>query len=140
MGGGLFQWSRTVPCSLREKRHMKLLGNIIWFLFGGFIGALMWALVGFLWCCTIVGIPFGVQCFKAAFLVLWPFGKEVVYGGGSVSFIVNMLWIIFGGLELAFFHLVIGGIYCITVVGIPFGLQQFKLAKLAFMPFGAQVG
>ena len=86
-----------------------------------------------------VGIPFGVQCFKAAGLVLWPFGKEVNYGGGMGSFLVNILWIFFGGMELAFVHLVIGGIYCITVVGIPFELQHFKLAKLAFMPFGASV-
>lgn len=118
---------------------MKLLGNIIWFLFGGFIGAMLWAIVGLLWCCTIVGIPIGVQCFKAAELVLWPFGKEVEYGGGAVSFLVNILWIIFGGMELAMLHLVIGSIYCITVVGIPFGMQHFKMAKLAFMPVGARV-
>lgn len=118
---------------------MKLLGNLIWFLFGGFIGAVMWVLIGFLWCCSVVGIPVGVQCFKAAILVLWPFGKEVEYGGGTVKFIVNILWIIFGGLELAILHLVIGGIYCVTVVGIPFGLQHFKMAKLAFMPFGARI-
>ena len=118
---------------------MKLLGNIIWFLFGGFFGALMWAIIGLLWCCTVVGIPIGVQCFKAAGLVLWPFGKNVEYGGGAVSFLVNILWIIFGGLELAILHLVVGGIYCITVIGIPFGLQHFKMAKLAFMPVGAKV-
>ena len=82
---------------------------------------------------------FMLQCFKAAGLVLWPFGKEVNYGGGMGSFLVNILWIFFGGMELAFVHLVIGGIYCITVVGIPFELQHFKLAKLALMPFGASV-
>ena len=72
-------------------------------------------------------------------LVLWPFGKEVEYGGGAVSLLVNILWIIFGGMELAMLHLVIGSIYCITVVGIPFGMQHFKMAKLAFMPVGARV-
>ena len=118
---------------------MKLLGNIIWFVCGGFEAAMIWAFIGLLWCCTIVGIPFGVQCFKAAGLVLWPFGKEVDYGGGAVSLLVNIIWIFFGGIELAFIHLVIGAIYCVTVVGIPFGLQHFKLAKLAFMPFGAKV-
>ena len=118
---------------------MKLLGNIIWFIFGGLEAAILWAIIGLMWCVTVVGIPLGVQCFKAAGLVLWPFGKEVNYGGGMGSFLVNILWIFFGGMELAFVHLVIGGIYCVTVVGIPFGIQHFKLAKLAFMPFGATV-
>ena len=118
---------------------MKLLGNIIWFIFGGLEAAILWAIIGLMWCVTIVGVPFGVQCFKAAGLVLWPFGKEVNYGGGMGSFLVNILWIFFGGIELALLHLIVGGIYCITVVGIPFGLQHFKLAKLAFMPFGATV-
>lgn len=86
-----------------------------------------------------VGIPVGVECFKAAGLVLWPFGKEVRYGGGTTKFIINVLWIFLGGMELALLHIVIGGFYCITVVGIPFGLQHFKLAKLAFMPVGATV-
>ena len=118
---------------------MKLLGNLIWFIFGGLEGAILWALVGLLWCATVVGIPVGVECFKAAGLVLWPFGKGVRYGGGTTKFIINVLWIFLGGMELALLHIVIGGFYCITVVGIPFGLQHFKLAKLAFMPVGATV-
>jgi len=122
-----------------EVKKVKLLGNIIWFIFGGFEAAVLWAVVGLLWCVTVVGIPFGVQCFKAAWLVLWPFGKDVDYGGGAVSCLVNILWIIFGGAELALAHLILGCVYCITVVGIPFGLQHFKLAKLAFMPFGAKI-
>lgn len=118
---------------------MKLIGNIIWFIFGGLEAALLWTFVGAIWCVSIVGIPFGVQCFKAAWLVLWPFGKEVSHGGGTVSCLVNAVWIFFGGIELALLHMVVGGIYCITVIGIPFGIQHFKLAKLAFMPFGAKV-
>lgn len=118
---------------------MGCLGNMIWFLFGGFIGGLSWILAGCLWCITIVGIPVGLQCFKIAGLTFFPFGKEVVYGGGAVSFFVNIIWLLVSGLPLAIEHLIFGSIFCITVVGIPFGLQHFKLAKLALMPFGASV-
>ena len=118
---------------------MKFLGNIIWFLFGGFITALGWFIVGLLWCITIIGLPIGMQCFKAASLVIWPFGKEVVNEGGAMSCLINILWLIFGGFALVLAHLIIGVIYCITIVGIPFGLQHFKLAKLAFSPVGAKI-
>ena len=92
-----------------------------------------------LWCITIVGIPIGKQCFKLCSISLNPFGKEVEYGGGAVSFIVNILWIIFSGIELAITNLALGAILCVTIVGIPFGMQYFKIAKLSLMPFGAQV-
>ncbi|MCR5432730.1 MAG: YccF domain-containing protein [Lachnospiraceae bacterium] len=118
---------------------MKFLGNVIWLVFGGFEAAVMWALFGVLWCVTIVGIPVGVQCFKAASLVIWPFGKEVVSKGGVGSFIVNVIWFFIGGLVMALTHLLVGAVYCITVIGIPFGLQHFKFAKLAIMPFGAEI-
>lgn len=83
--------------------------------------------------------PIGVQCFKFAALSFFPFGKEVVYGGGAVSLLMNIVWLLVSGIPLAIEHAVIGILLCITVVGIPFGLQQFKLAKLALMPFGANV-
>lgn len=118
---------------------MGCLGNVIWFLFGGFIGGLGWILAGCLWCITIVGIPVGLQCFKIAGLTFFPFGKEVIYGGGTMSFLVNVIWLVVSGLPLAIGHLVCGCIFCITIIGIPFGLQHFKLAKLALMPFGAEV-
>ena len=118
---------------------MGCLGNLIWFLFGGFIGGLSWILAGCLWCVTIVGIPVGMQCFKIAGLTFFPFGKEVVYGGGAMSFLVNMAWLILSGLPLAVEHLLFGCIFCITIIGIPFGLQHFKLAKLALMPFGTTI-
>ena len=118
---------------------MGCLGNMLWFVFGGAIGGLSWCLAGCLWCITIVGIPVGMQCFKLAGLCFFPFGKEIHYGGGVVSLLVNIIWLIVSGIPLAIEHLVIGGIMCITIVGIPFGLQQFKLAKLALMPFGASV-
>ena len=84
-----------------------------------------------LWCVTIIGIPVGLQCFKLASLSFFPFGKEVRYGGGAVSFLVNLIWLVLSGLPLALEHALIGLLLCVTVIGIPFGLQQFKLAKLA---------
>lgn len=118
---------------------MKLLGNILWFIFGGVFTAFGWLLVGLLWCITIVGIPVGLQCFKFAKLSLFPFGKEIAYGGGTGSAIVNILWLLFGGLELACGFLMGGIACCVTIIGIPFGLQYFKLARLALTPFGANI-
>ena len=116
---------------------MSIIGNIIWVLFGGLIMAFGWLIVGLICCITIIGIPIGLQAFKLAGLAIWPFGREVVYGGGAGSFILNIIWIIFGGLLLALSHLLLGVLFCVTIIGIPFGLQHFKLAKLALMPFGA---
>ena len=118
---------------------MVCLGNVLWFLFGGFISGLSWCLAGCIWCITIIGIPVGVQCFKLASLSFFPFGKEVVYGGGAGSLLLNIIWLLVSGLLLAIEHAVLGIILCITVIGIPFGMQQFKLAKLALMPFGAEI-
>lgn len=118
---------------------MKLIGNILWLLFGGFLSGISWALIGLLWCVTIVGIPIGVQCFKFAVLSFCPFGKTVEYGGGAVSLITNVIWLIISGIPLAVEHIVIGFILSITIIGIPFAKQYFKLAKLSLMPFGAEV-
>lgn len=81
----------------------------------------------------------GVQCFKFASMSFFPFGKEIVYGGGTVSLVVNIIWILISGIPLALHHLAWGCLYCVTVIGIPFGMQHFKLAKLALMPFGASI-
>ncbi len=118
---------------------MGCLGNLLWFVFGGALSGLSWCLAGCLWCVTIVGIPIGMQCFKFASLSFFPFGKEVRYGGGAVSLLVNIIWLILSGLPLALEHAVFGCVLCVTIIGIPFGLQHFKLAKLALMPFGAEV-
>lgn len=118
---------------------MRTLGNILWFLFGGLIGGLAWTLAGCIWCITIIGIPFGLQCFKFASLAFFPFGKDVVYGGGSISFLANIIWLIFFGWEMALGYLALGAVWYITIVGIPVGMQCFKMAKLSLMPFGADV-
>lgn len=118
---------------------MTFLGNLLWFLFGGLLGGLGWTLAGCLWCITIIGIPVGLQCFKFAGLAFFPFGKEIVYGGCTFSVLVNIIWLLLSGLELALGYVVLGCLWCITIVGIPFGKQCLKLAKLALMPFGASV-
>ena len=118
---------------------MGCLGNLLWFIFGGFLSGLSWTLTGCLWCITIIGIPVGMQCFKFAALSFFPFGKEVRYGGGAGSFLLNLIWLIVSGLPLAIESALIGVVLCISSSGIPFGLQQFKLAKLALMPFGSEV-
>ena len=118
---------------------MGCLGNIIWFAFCGLWQGLSWIFSGILWCITIIGIPIGKQCFKLAGLVFFPFGKEVEYGGGTISFIANILWLILSGLPLALAAVINGAVLCVTIIGIPFGLQCFKFAKLALMPFGAEI-
>ena len=118
---------------------MRFLGNILWFLFGGLLGGLSWIFAGCIWCITIVGIPVGMQCFKFATLAFWPFGKDVVYGNGVFAFLINLIWIVFFGWEMALGNLIVGLLWCITIVGIPFGRQFFKLARLSLMPFGASV-
>lgn len=118
---------------------MSIVGNLIWFIFGGLFSWFSWMFTGVLWCIMIVGIPVGRQCFKFAKLSAFPFGKEVDFGGGGVSLLLNLLWLIFGGIELAIMHLVFGVILSLTIVGIPFGQQHFKLAKLALLPFGARI-
>lgn len=118
---------------------MKVIGNILWFVFGGILSGLNWVLAGILWCITIVGIPVGVQCFKFSKLSFFPFGKEVVYGGGAGSLILNIIWLIVSGIPMAIANATCGILWCITIIGIPFGKQFFKLAKLSLMPFGAEV-
>ena len=118
---------------------MSVIGNILWFIFAGFWQGVSGGRVGIVWCITIVGIPVVTQCFKMAGLAFFPFGKEVEYGGGAGAAILNVLWVVCGGGVLALEALLNGVLLCITVIGIPFGLQCFKQAKLALLPFGAVV-
>ena len=118
---------------------MRLIANILWILLGGLLSALGWIAAGLLWCITVVGIPIGVQCFKLSSISLNPFGKEVVYEGGAGSFLLNILWLIFSGWELALTNFLLGCVLCITIIGIPWGKQYFKIAKVALAPFGARI-
>jgi len=118
---------------------MRVFGNVLWILFGGFLSAVGWVLAGCLWCVTVIGIPIGMQCFKLASISMNPFGKEVRYEGEAVSFLLNVVWFLVSGWLLALGNFLLGLLLCITIIGIPFGKQFFKIAKLALRPFGAVV-
>lgn len=121
---------------------MKVLGNIIWVIFGGLLMALGYFFAGLLLCITIIGIPFGIQIFKIAGLALWPFGRQVItkpQGTGCLNTFMNILWIVIGGIWLALDHAILGIIFFITIIGIPFGKQHFKLAAIALTPFGREI-
>lgn len=121
---------------------MSLIGNIVWLIFGGLLMSVSYFILGLAYCITIIGIPVGVQLFKLGMLSLFPFGHDIVDKGGAMGcwpLFLNIFWIVFGGLEMALTHLAIGLLFCITIVGIPFGLQHFKLAMLALMPFGKEI-
>lgn len=117
---------------------LRFLGNLIWFLFTGLISFIAWTLTGILFCITVIGIPFGLQCFKIAGLLLWPIG-HTVRTHFSAHPIANLIWLLLFGWELCIGYAVTGLLYCITIVGIPFGRQCFKLAELSLSPFGAVV-
>ncbi|HHU55379.1 MAG TPA: YccF domain-containing protein [Acholeplasmataceae bacterium] len=117
---------------------MKIVGNIIWLIFGGFIAFLMYMVIGALLCVTIIGIPFGLQCFKIGKLFLWPFGKKVETNFDKHP-IANIIWLILVGWGSALSALITGAVLFITIIGIPFGKQWFKLAKLVLLPFGAEI-
>jgi uncharacterized membrane protein YccF (DUF307 family) len=123
-------------------RTDNLLGNIIWILFGGLFSAIGYCLGGLLLCLTIIGIPFGLQCFKLAGFVLAPFGKEAISNpsaSGCLYLLLNVIWIFTGGIAAALTHIFFGVLLCITIVLIPFGLQHFKLIEISLMPFGKTV-
>jgi uncharacterized membrane protein YccF (DUF307 family) len=118
---------------------MNLLLNLIWLVFGGFIVVLAYLFGGILLCITIIGIPFGIQCFKLAGLALMPFGQEIREKeppGGAVAVIMNIIWIILPGLELAVFHLLMALLFAITIIGLPIAAQHLKMTRLALLPFG----
>jgi uncharacterized membrane protein YccF (DUF307 family) len=121
---------------------MNILGNIIWLIFGGLIAAIGYVIGGLVLCLTIIGIPFGLQCFKLAGLVLWPFGKTVVNtpaSSGCLSVLLNIIWILSAGLWLAINHIFFGILLFITIIGIPFANQHFKLVEISLMPFGKRI-
>lgn len=121
---------------------MGCLMNVLWLVFGGIFTAVEYVLASLLLMITIVGIPFGMQTMKMAGLALWPFGKEVRSGersSGCLYLLMNVLWIFLGGIWISLSHLGFGVLLCITIIGIPFGMQHFKLAALALTPFGKNI-
>lgn len=121
---------------------MNLIGNLIWLIFGGLLTSIGYLLGGIILCLTIVGIPFGLQCFKLAGIVLFPFGKKVVSrdsASGCFSLFANVIWLLCGGLFTALNHLFWGIVLTLTIIGIPFARQHFKLIELSMMPFGKTI-
>jgi len=121
---------------------LSLIGNILWIIFGGLIICIEYFISGFLLCITIIGIPFGVQCFKLAILALIPFGQEVVSkqsANGCLSIFMNIVWILLGGIWIAATHLILALLLALTIIGIPFAKQHLKLASLALTPFGHEI-
>lgn len=121
---------------------MNLLLNIIWLIFGGFLIVIGYLLGSLILCITIIGIPFGVQCFKLAGLAAAPFGREVREKdppGGCVSVVMNIIWILLPGLELAIAHLVLALLFAVTIIGMPIAAQHLKMTRLALIPFGFEV-
>lgn len=121
---------------------MNVFLNILWFIFGGIVVCIEYVISSLLLMVTIIGIPFGLQTLKMAGLALFPFGKEVQStpeSGGCLNLFMNLLWILLGGIPICLSHLFFGVILCITIIGIPFGKQHFKLAGLALTPFGKKI-
>lgn len=121
---------------------MSFLMNILWIILGGLLTCLEYIVSSFLLMITIIGIPFGVQTLKLAILALLPFGARIESSssdGGCLSIFMNVLWILCGGIWIALTHLAFGVVLCITIIGIPFGMQHFKLAGLALTPFGKTI-
>ena len=124
---------------------MRVLMNILWLTVGGgFVTALGYLLGGLALCLTVVGIPFGVQAFKLAALMLWPFGKDIVddrasLGGGTLGLVMNVLWCLVAGVVIAIAHLGLALGLAVTIIGIPFAVQHIKFAVLAVFPFGKRI-
>ena len=121
---------------------MNIILNILWLVFGGIMIAIEYVISSVAMMLTIIGIPFGLQTLKLAALALWPFGTQIVDAGwpsGCVAGLMNVIWWFLGGIVIALTHLVWGIIFCITIIGIPFGLQHFKLMRFALFPFGNSI-
>ena len=121
---------------------MNIFLNIIWVVFGGMMIAIEYAISSVVMMITIIGIPFGLQTMKLAILALWPFGTDISnesWPSCCLAGIMNVIWWFVGGIPIALTHLGWGLLFCITIVGIPFGIQHFKLMKLALLPFGKSV-
>lgn len=120
---------------------MSLIGNIIWFILGGLEMGLAWVVAGLLFCCTIVGIPYGVASFRIAGFGFFPFGKDIVpsENAGACTFLLNVIWVILAGFWLWIASVLAGIFFCCTIIGIPFGIACFRIAKVSFAPLGKKV-
>lgn len=123
---------------------MRLMGNVIWFVFGGFVMGMAWWLAALLAAVTIVGIPWAIAAFRIGSFSFWPFGREIVErpsgaAGATLSALGNLIWALLAGWWLALGHLVSAFLCAITIIGIPFALQHLKLAGLSFFPFGKEI-
>ena len=120
---------------------MSLIGNILWFLFGGLWLGLSWIATGLLFCCTIIGIPYGVASFRIAGFAFFPFGKDIVpsSNAGVCTFLLNVIWVVFAGFWLWLGAVVSGIVFFCTIIGIPFGIACFRIAKVSFAPLGKKV-
>jgi uncharacterized membrane protein YccF (DUF307 family) len=123
-------------------RRVRTLLNIVWFVLAGLWLALAYGIAGLILCITIIGIPFGVQSFKLAGYALWPFGRVLVPSPTrlkGLSVVANILWFILAGWWLALAHLLTGILLCLTIIGIPLGVADFKMAGAALVPFGKEI-
>ena len=120
---------------------LAVLGNVLWFLLGGLWMGLEWLITGLLFCATIIGIPYGIACFRIAQFAFFPFGKTVVpsENAGACTFVLNVIWIIFAGLWLWISAVITGLFFCVTIIGIPSGIACFRIAKVSFAPLGKKV-
>ncbi|HEV2270796.1 MAG TPA: YccF domain-containing protein [Steroidobacteraceae bacterium] len=123
---------------------MRLLGNIIWLLFGGLATGIGWWVAGVLAAITIIGIPFSIAAFRIGTFSFWPFGREIVdrpegEAGKLLILLGNIIWIVLGGIWLALAHLFFALLLGITIIGIPFAVQHLKLAHLSLTPYGKMI-
>lgn len=120
---------------------MRTLLNVLWLVLSGLWLAIGYFVIGLVLCILIITIPFGVACFRLAAFVLWPFGRAVVPkpGAGAPSLVANIIWFILAGVWLAISHVVLGVVLCLTIIGVPLGLGNFKLAAVALAPLGKEI-
>ncbi|MFZ2016218.1 MAG: YccF domain-containing protein [Nocardioides sp.] len=120
---------------------MRLVLNLLWLVLAGFWMFLGYLVVGALWCLTIIGIPFGIASFRIGVFALWPFGRTIIRkpGAGVGSAIGNVIWFVFSGVWLAIGHAVTGALLCLTIIGIPLGLANFKLIPVSLFPLGKDI-
>jgi len=140
--GSIIRVSQYLLFLTKHYFHMKIIGNIIWLVFGGIIIAIEYFIASLALMITIIGIPFAVQTLKLGVFALWPFGSETrvdVRASGCLYILMNILWLLLGGLVIALSHAVFGLLLSITIIGIPFGMQHFKLAAIALSPFGRDI-